>query len=330
MRAHVLGAAALGVLCAAIARPACAQANNAGASFLLAPIGARLTALGSAGAGDVSAVGALFTNPAAFARLTHTDASLDLGIDDLTQRAVAVVGYPAGVVGNFAGGVYLQNIDRQARTTSQGDEIGTFFFRNLAYSASYAARFGGGLSAGVTFKYIQFRADCTGNCDPIPGEPTLPPTVSSTSAVDVGAQFDVPKSPLHLGIALRNAGLRLQVIDAEQADPLPTQLVAGAAYDVPHMERYVRDATLRVVADAATGLGKETVERSLHVGAEASYQRAFFLRAGYSFRTGDYAGATVGFGLARQRFALDVARQLGVGGVLANRPPTYVGLRYGF
>src|SRR3712207_8373266 len=46
----------------------------------------------------------------------------------------------------------------------------------------------------------------------------------STSALDLGAQFaPSPTSPIAVGVAVRNVGIRLQVENPEQADPLPTR-----------------------------------------------------------------------------------------------------------
>jgi hypothetical protein len=311
-------------------RAALGQSNTA-APFLLAPIGARLTGLGGAGVADTSAVDALFRNPAAVVRAARKDIGLEYGQDDITKRYAAIAVYPAGVIGTFSAAAYEQNIGTQERTTEAGVQIATLYLRNRAYSASYATKFGGGLTAGVTYKYIQFRIDCSGSyCGPLPEEGTITPGVSATSAVDVGVQYDLPrKSPLHLGLTVRNAGFKLQVKDAEQADPLPTQVVGGVAYDVPRFERYVPDATLRLVADATTGVGQAPLEKTVHLGVEGSYQHTYFLRGGYSSISG-IGGPAIGLGLVSKRFALDIATQLAVSQALGSSPPTYLGLRYRF
>lgn len=308
-----------------------AQASNAADVVLAAPIGARLTALGGAGVADSSPVNALFSSPAAYAHATRKDVALEYAQDDFTKRAVATLTYPVRLVGTFALNGYFQDLGQTPRVTGSGVQIGTLFHRNVEVAGTYAAGFGRGLSAGVTFKYIQFRVDCEGTCEAIAGLPLVPPTVSSTSAVDLGVQYQLPgRSPIHLGAALRNVGLKLQVVDAEQADPLPTQLAVGAAYDVPHVDRTVPGGTLSIFAEGSAGIGSETRDNTVRLGVEGGYQRTVFLRAGYAFRSGAYGGATVGFGLARNRVALDVARQVIVSDALSNNPPTYIGLRYAF
>lgn len=315
-----------------------AQVGNSGAPFLLAPIGARLTALGGAGVADPSGVDALFATPAGFARATRKEVSLEYAQDDLTKRYILSATYPAGLLGTFALAAYQQDVSTQKRTTRQNVEIATLYYRNREYAASYAAHFGGGLNAGVTIKRIEIRSDCSGNCDPLPDEPSVVVGVFATTAVDAGLQYDLPhQSPLHIGVAVRHAGFKVQVKDAEQADPLPTQFVAGAAYDVKNFGKRVPDASLRFVLDATSGIGSETRGQTAHLGAEAGYQGRYFLRAGYAyyrsgatFKDAGYGGATIGFGIAQKRFALDVAKQVTSGELLANNPPTYVGLRYAF
>ena len=80
------------------------------------------------------------------------------------------------------------------------------------------------------------------------------------------------------------------------------------------------------------GLGK-----AYHVGAEAVYRDRVSLRAGYSHLPGyggvqasEYNGPMIGFGFSSARLAFDVARQITATGLLAEEPPTYVGLRYAF
>ena len=66
-------------------------------------------------------------------------------------------------------------------------------------------------------------------CSPIlPGLPTGSTSVCNTALV-------VSDGPLRVGIALQHAGLKLQLENRDQADPLPTRLQYGAAYkvDVP-------------------------------------------------------------------------------------------------
>ena len=74
-------------------------------------------------------------------------------------------------------------------------EGGTIVPRSFVYSATYATSLGSYVTAGLTYKLIQFRIDCTGPCPDIA-------FAATTSALDLGAQFMISKSvPLVIGIA---------------------------------------------------------------------------------------------------------------------------------
>jgi hypothetical protein len=316
-------ALALAVL-AGMPRGVRAQAEEPGASFLLVPVGARLVGTGGAGVADPGSTTSPFINPAAFMRLTRPQASLDYGQDAQTNRFVATVTFPSRVLGTVGAGAYVYNPGPQDLTDDFGNVVGRLFIRDVAYAATYGVDFGRRLGIGLTYKYVQYRFDCTGEC-------TLPSKRPGTGAVDFGAQYEVTRdSSLVLGVAVRNLGLRLQIKDRAQSDPLPTHLAVGAAWDVPDVERYVPDASLRVLVEGTRGLGVR-LDGTYHVGAEAVYRKSVSLRAGYSRTAGSgYGGPAIGFGFARSRFSLDVARQVTSSGLLADKPPTYAGLRYAF
>ena len=78
-------------------------------------------------------------------------------------------------------------------------------------AASYAATFGSRVRAGVTYKFLQDRQDCSGDCT---GAPTHVP---STSAFDFGVQAALDDSSrITFGAYARNIGFRLQINDVEQ------------------------------------------------------------------------------------------------------------------
>ena len=149
---------------------------------------------------------------------------------------IAVDGVPHGL--RPAGG------DGQLRR----DRIGTIFPRSYVFAASYAATFGSRFSAGLTYKFIQERVDCSGACANVPA------FSASTNALDLGVQAVVDKERrLTLGLDIRDAGLTLQVNDAPQADPLPTRIHLGAQYLVPNIEKSIPDGELRVSAEVVDG-----------------------------------------------------------------------------
>jgi hypothetical protein len=212
---------------------------------------------------------------------------------------------------------------------SSGLVVGHTIVRDVAYTASYGTRFGRRVLAGLTYKYLQKRYDCSGGCS----DPTLTSTRPSTTAFDLGLQLDSLSAdvPLTFGLAVRNVGLPFKYKDNEQRDPLPTQVAFGASLGIRGFERSVPNSTLAAFAEVTKGVGTTpTVPATFHVGTELAYQKQFALRVGYAKRDDGYGGASLGLGFARKRLTLDVARQLGASGLLADQPPTYVGLRYAF
>ncbi len=114
------------------ASPLTAQASNAAsAGLLLAPLGARLTALGGAGVADTSSVSALFSTPAAYAHATQRAVAFEYAQDDYTKRGVVSVLYPVRYVGTLALSGYGQDLGRIPRTIQSGVEIGTLYYRNV-------------------------------------------------------------------------------------------------------------------------------------------------------------------------------------------------------
>jgi hypothetical protein len=230
------------------------------------------------------------------------------------------------VIGTFGAGVYRYGLGTEEARDSLNTVTGLVSFADYAYAASYAVAFTRRFTAGVTAKLVQYQIACSGTCGS--DQPSHP----STGALDAGVQLDLGRtSPVHVAAALRNFGLRLQNKDRAQADPLPTQLALGAGWDVPNVERYAPDASLRLLADATRGVGVR-LGGSFHVGAEAAYRKTVTVRAGYAHYTeaSGYGGLAAGFGVMSSRFMLDVARQITTNAVFADKPPTYVGLRYSF
>lgn len=314
-------------VCVAVARSAPAQTSDAGGSFLIIPVNPRSVGMGGAGVADPMGTSALLLNPAAFGRLTGTAVEVDYGVDDLNSRLAASATYGSRVVGTFGAGLFRLGQPVSESTDDNGTVTGLLASAELAFSASYGVAFTSRLTSGVSAKLIQRQLSCTGECR-LANQPTRP----STGAVDIGAQYDLGSArAVHLGVALRNFGLRFQNKDRAQADPLPTQLVVGGAWDIPGLAQYVPDATLRLLADGTHGVGVRLAQ-SYHVGAEAMYRKTVMIRAGYAHYTEPtgYAGLAAGFGVSSARFTLDVARQLTTSADLADRPPTYVGLRYTF
>ncbi|MGZ8411426.1 MAG: PorV/PorQ family protein [Gemmatirosa sp.] len=304
--------------------------NEAGAQPLLLPLGARTVGIGGAAVAGQFGIESQVSNPAGLGFATAGEVTLLHGQDFIARRDLLGLVLPSRRLGTFGVSGYLVNLAEFPATDDFGNQTGTLYVRNVAAAASYASTFARDLSVGLTYRVIQLRVDCSGSC-PSPGTGVQTDLVKgTTSMIDLGAQYDFRRRmPLAVGAAVRHLGLRLQVKDADQADPLPTQLAVGARYDVEALARGVKDARLRVSTDIVRGLSAGGSAPSVHLGAEGTFRNTFSLRGGWVQRRED-GGPSVGFGYSSKRVGFDVARQLSGFSVDAGEPPTYVSLRYHF
>ncbi|HET7584595.1 MAG TPA: PorV/PorQ family protein [Gemmatimonadaceae bacterium] len=318
--AVALFALAAGVIPSAALR---AQTSTGGATFLLIPVGARAIGMGQAVVAEQGGTEAIWWNPAGVAQSTSAEVAIHhyqsfVGTGD----ALAVL-FPSRRLGTLAISVYLLDYGEQAVLDPENVPIGQLLLRNVAYGATYGVRLGSRLSAGATFKVIQFRADCSGSCADVPN------TSSTGTAVDLGAQYDGgPTSPITIGLAVRHLGPKYQINDAAQADPLPTRVELGVGYRVAQLERIAPETMLRVSGDLVDNLDFDETEG--HVGAELGWRERAFLRGGYVFNSSEIAGPSLGVGLATGGLRIDIARIFEGFSSGAGQTPTYVSLRYLF
>ncbi len=318
-------AALLLSLMLAFAQSAVAQGglSKEGALFLLVPIGARAVGMGQAVVASNIGSEGFWWNPASVARLTAPELSIN------ASKSVVADGYaltfvrPTGVLGVLSAGAYIYDYGEQIATDFTTGEIGRLNPRSIVLAASYAATFGSRVSAGLAYKFVQQRLDCSGQCG------NIATFNASTTAVDAGIQAVIdPSKNLTIGATLRNFGPRLQVNDNPQADPLPSRVVLGAEYQVPNFAKQVPDGSLRITAEVVNNTS--FVGPSWHVGGEFGYRKQIYLRAGYVTGSGDASGASIGLGIKRGGIALDFARGFGDASTDAGNPPTYLTLRFLF
>ncbi|GMV08238.1 MAG: hypothetical protein AMXMBFR53_45130 [Gemmatimonadota bacterium] len=325
--AHSLVAALLAV---SVAQPAAAQDDPSpsateGALFLLLPVGAQGVSLGRAMTA-MRGPEAAFWNPAGLADVRNSRAVLFRGDHAVgSATAVSVVAARPGV-GTVAASYFLLDIGDQDLTDGDGNVLGTVSVRNHLGIVSAAARFLSRLDAGVNLKLVQFRLSCRGIC-PDAG------TTATTYAVDAGIQFAPHEDlPLRFGAMVAHVGPRLQVLNAEQADPLPARVRVAAAYDVL--------STVLERDDVRGWLAVEVQDRlrnpgsvSVFLGSElaAGVDDALYLRTGYVVGDLDQEdGARVGLGLRWERFDLAIAKSLAVSTLTGETEPVHVTLSIGF
>ncbi len=231
---------------------------------------------------------------------------------------------PTHSLGTAALSLGVLDLGEQQVTDDLGQVIGVILPRDVVLAGTYANQVTKRLDAGFTYKVIQLRVDCTGQCASVGA------AVESSRAVDLGAQYRLDAgAPLTFGVAIRNLGGRLNSRQTNQRDPLPTQLEIGAMYRLKFLDQYVKDTELR-----ASGSYVDTRSfggRAVRFGTDVLYEGKVHLRAGYvgRDRRGD-ATASLGFGLQSGSLVFDIARTFG--GIPADngQSPVWVSLRYLF
>ena len=314
------------LLAAGRAQPARAQSASAGiegGAFLLVPVGARAVALGQAATADGGSSEAVFWNPAGLATLTkgefaiyHYDAFFGSG----DAIAIAV---PSSRLGTFALTAYLVNYGDLAVTRADlgPQPVGQISPRNVELMASYATDLGG-LAAGITYKLVQFRVDCTGDCSQVP-------TASgTTNAVDLGVQYTFGGwRPVVVGVSLRNLGFNLQVNNRAQADPLPTRLSVGVSAELMRPAEGAQGLDARVLADVQGTVLEGPLTTVTLVGVESGVGEALRLRLGYAFLDSNARGPSLGIGVKFGSIAFDLARTFNSAQDVGETEPVHISFR---
>jgi hypothetical protein len=207
------------------------------------------------------------------------------------------------VAGTFGISYRLVDVGDLISTDENGFQTGSIRVTDHVITATYATRVSGGLNAGVSYQLYQERNDCSGFCN---NNETKPGT---THAVNLGLQYAPAAVPaLRVGGALVNLGYPLQVVNSEQASPMPLRVRAGAAYEAGH--HFLADSTFAVWLSTDAVVNPRDGSMFLNVGADVSIDAMIWIRAGYG-GGGDYVGGTgIGLGLSYDRFTLDIAQTL--------------------
>ncbi len=315
-------------LALAATRPAGAQTTGTveGGAFLLLPVGARATALGQAAAAEGSSTEALFWNPAGLASLPRAELALHHYTNFFGNGDAVVVAVPSASFGTFAASVYVVDYGDFENTVGGpggGPEpVGRFTARNVALAAGYSTDIVAGIGAGLVYKLVQFRIDCTGQCVNIPSQ------VGTTHAVDLGVQYVLPTAVrIVIGATVRNVGFKLQVNNQAQADPLPTRIQVGVSCGLlrppPGSDRF----DLRLMADVQGVVGRGELAPVTLLGAESGAGDVLRLRAGYAFLDSSARGPSIGVGLRFGSLALDLARVFYEAEGLGEKEPMHVSFR---
>ena len=296
-----------------------------GALFLLLPVGAEGVSLGRAMTATTSAESA-FWNPAGLASLPRSEFLIMRG-DPLAGVSTALswlwVRQPLGVLGLS---YHLLDGGEQNLVDKQGNVRGSFTIRSQVGIVSAATPLTRWLEVGLNMKIVRFDLTCRGQCDDAGVQ-------SSGWSGDVGFQSQpLAGLPLRLGAMLAHFGPKFQVVNAAQADPLPTRIRLSAAYEVLHHFDPPVDLALWIRVEAEDRWRRPGESRSFYVGTElvAGSGDVIFLRASHAREEIKESDENAfGLGLRYERFEIALARSFTTS-ILEGSEPVYVsfGIRF--
>jgi hypothetical protein len=314
------------LLVVAGSRTAAAQSTSGtdAGVFLLLPTGAQSVGMGQAFVAAEGGSESVWWNPAGLAGQTKHELAIHHSQTIAATGDVLAFVIPSKFRGTAAISVNILNPGEQQVTDDQGQPIGLVLPRDLVFAATYAKKFGGRFNAGLTYKVIQFRVDCSGQCS------TVGTFVNSSTAADAGIQYrPSAASPLSLGLAVRSFGGKVRAGSSGPGDALPTRTDAGILYHVVALDRYLKDTQVNGAASIVATRGESGA--SFRVGTDIVYQNEVHFRAGYiSDNRHNDSSASLGFGLQNGHLGFDIARSFGGLSSDQGQPPTYLSLRYLF
>ncbi|MBI1804025.1 MAG: type IX secretion system outer membrane channel protein PorV [Ignavibacteriae bacterium] len=219
-----------------------AQGESAVPFLLIAP-NARADGMGEAGGALSDDAAASHWNPAGLAfqlgqevSVTHSAWLPQFQQSDLFYDYLAYRNHIDDWGGTFAATITYLNLGEFVETGPDPTPLSTFKAYEMAVTAGYSTRAFDDLGVGVNLRYIR------SSLAPFNVQDQQRKGIASTVSFDVAMlwkphSLDVPGvgnlgGRFSVGLNLSNLGPKLTYIDAEQADPLPTNLRLGFAAEV--------------------------------------------------------------------------------------------------
>jgi len=322
-----------------------AQNSNAvstGVPFLLIGPNSRFAAMGETGTAIADDASAMHWNPSGLAfqtigtevNFTHSPWLAGLNIGDLFYDYVAGRKYIKSINGTVGASLTYLNIGDVIVTDETGRELPEKNYKayEMAFALAYATKLSPNWGVGITTRLIYSRLSPN---DLQVGNERGSGTAFTTS-FDLSALWRPTTGPnwiknkFSFGVNLSNLGPKISYVDAEQADPIPTQLRIGFAYDLVKTEfnnltvtadfskllvnRYgvgQSDPFYKAIftswKDGIEGIGK-SVQSSVGVEYWYGAPRLIALRAGYFYEdpsNGNRKFLTLGAGIRYSLYGFD-------------------------
>ncbi len=304
-----------------------------GVPFLLISPNSRASGMGETGVAISDDATAMHWNPSGLAfqtnnteiNFTHSPWLAGLGISDLFYDYLAAKKHIPSIKGTVGVDLTYLNIGEIITTNEFGDRTGEYKAYEFAFGVGYGTKLTDDLGVGIVARLIYSRLSIVtvGNEK---GDGT-----AFTTSFDLSALYKFSKGPkfikdkLSLGINLSNLGPKIVYVDADQADPIPTNLRFGLAYKVIKNEG--NELTLSADFNKLLVNNKDPFYKGLFtswkggpgeilqsfqtsVGAEYWYgnPRLIALRAGYFYEDPEYGNRkylTLGAGLRYDLYGFD-------------------------
>ena len=257
--------------------------NSTGVPFLLIGPNSRFGGMGETGTAISDDATAMHWNPSGLAyqkigtevNFTHSPWLAGLNLGDLFYDYIAGKKYIKSINGTVGASLTYLNIGEVIYTDEFGnlDPGRNYKAYEMAFAVSYATKLSKDWAGGITGRFIYSRLSPT----------NLQVGNEKGTGTGISASFDLSgmwrpiKGPKFLanrfsiGTNLSNLGPKISYVDAAQADPLPTQLRLGLAYDIIKSEfnnltltadfsKLLVNRTPSVVDDSGNVLVKGTVD----------------------------------------------------------------------
>ncbi len=204
--------------------------GEAGAVFLLIAPGAGAAGVGEAQVAKADDAYASFYNPAGLGFINSTELAA-MHVNWLPNLADDIyyeyLGYsrPIDGLGTLGGNFVFLNLGEQLETDELGNPGDTFKSYMWALTNSFGTMVSDNSSVGISFKLFQQKLADSGTGSGEEGDGS-----STDFAFDVGylGDFDF----MRLGLSISNIGPKIDFIDADQADPAPTNMKLGIFSEV--------------------------------------------------------------------------------------------------
>ncbi|HMQ78856.1 MAG TPA: type IX secretion system outer membrane channel protein PorV [Ignavibacteria bacterium] len=212
--------------------------------FLLIGPNSLNAGMGETGTGMINDASAMFWNPAGLGfqkgsqvSITHSPWLPGLGLSDLFYDYLAGKYYMKKLKGTLGVSITYLNIGKIIQTDEFGNEIGNYQAFDGALAVGYGTKVTRDLGVGVVTRFIYSKLAV----DPVAGEQ------GTGTAYDLSFDLSMLWRPsktkmkflnnkFGLGVNLSNIGPKVTYVDNDQADPLPTNLRLGFAYDIYQSE----------------------------------------------------------------------------------------------